>query len=180
MRYDANYATTVATVIPVIFVMFAVDLGLTERPSNPRIAAGLASVVILLLLSELLCLTAIGNHRELGKLDQIIVASALLFSGMLIFLRVAGPLLEAVAEHGAGRLITALLFVTGLLLVLAWTFRIISGRAAADIFGLTIIVVGWIAPSIIGGPFHRSLTRRAHRAADDSGDEAEPSPSDAN
>lgn len=159
MHYDPTYAATIATVIPVIFVTFAIDLGMTKRPFDARVAALLATVVLLLLLTELLCLAALREHRELDSLDQLVVVCALLFSGALIFLRVASPLLGAISEHVGGRVITNLLFVAAIVLVVLAGLHIISDRLAADIFALTIIVVGWLGTSLVGGPLHQSLRR---------------------
>lgn len=147
-RYDSAYTSTVATAIPVIFVALVVDLGLGRGSRTPRAALAVLSIVLVLLISELVSLNALSNHRELRPGESDLVAGAMLFSGLLIFFRVAGPLVDVVRTHAAGKWVIGIGVGGFIVLWILKSQDVISGGTALVIFGTCVLFGGVIFPSI--------------------------------
>jgi hypothetical protein len=168
-HYDPSYDTTVALVLPVLFVTFAIDLGITKRPDAPRNASALLTVVVLLVCGELLALTAIRQHHELTTAAEVVVDGALLFTGGLIFWRVANPLLLTIANSWFGAAASLACLVLGIVLVILWTLDTIKGQTVVIIFALSVLVLGYVLPGAVGDPVGR--VRGFMAARDPDGDE---------
>lgn len=170
MTYDPAYDSTIATVIPVLFVTLAIDLKLNERARAPKEAGSVLSVVVLLLCAELLCLTSLSGRHELTKVHQIIVDAALGLSGLLIFLRVAEPLTTAIRGSRLGGGLLTVFTIEALVLIILYTNETIGGATAVVIFSLSVIAVGWVGPGFVYAVGHglsspKALSSRAEDEA---------------
>lgn len=146
--YDPTFPSTVAVVVPVIFVLIGVDLGLIDRQWGPRMAGVLLMVIVLLLAAEALCLYSIHDRRPLSKGDEAVVALALLMSGGLVFLRVAAPLIVSLSKHRLGWWVIRLYPLAVVVLLVLNTVKVISLGTAITIVAFSSFVLAWILPSM--------------------------------
>ncbi len=144
--YDPTFPATVAVVIPVVFVLIAVDLGLLDKHWGPRASGVLLMVVVLLLCAEALCLYAIHDRRPLSNVDQAVVALAFYMAGGLIFLRVAAPLIVSVEKTRPGRLVLRMYPLLALALLAVVALNVISGQTMIVILGVAAFVLAWLLP----------------------------------
>ena len=144
--YDPTFPATVAVVIPVVFVLIAVDLGLLDKHWGPRASGVLLMVVVLLLCAEALCLYAIHDRRPLSNVDQAVVALAFYMAGGLIFLRVAAPLIVSVEKTRPGRLVLRMYPFLALALLAVVAPNVISGQTMIVILGVAAFVLAWLLP----------------------------------
>lgn len=151
VRYDPTYEATVATVIPLIFVAIVVDLGFAKRSATPVAAGILLSMVIVLLASELLCLNALSNQRDLRQGESILVAGAVLYSGAMVLYRVGEPLLKIIVRHRIGKFMVGVFALGFVVLVFLHGQRLVSGGTAIVIFATCALVFGVIVPAVVSG-----------------------------
>jgi hypothetical protein len=125
--FDGTFYSTVAQVIPVLFVLVFVELGLMKRRDVPVAAAPfLLGVVTMLAGGEMVCLYALKEQKALGQLADLVISGGLLWSASLVVLAALHPITTAIATGRVGRVLLTIYFVLALSAVALVATRVIG------------------------------------------------------
>jgi hypothetical protein len=168
-RFDPTFYATIAQVIPLLFVLLFVELGVVRRGERipARAAPFMLSVLVLLVGGEAVALYAVREGQDPGPAGEAVVAGALIWSAMVAFIVVGQPITSAISGSRAGGLGLVTYFAGAVVALSLHTLDVIAFPTFVALVALAPVAVGVMLPALfdVARDVRRAVERRPEQAS---------------